>query len=100
MGSSELEKILSDIPGVKKVYLNPPKNTSMEYPCIRCELSKKPAKYADNKPYIRHEVYRLIVIDPKYNSKIPSYLDDMPTSSFVDAYKADNLNHWVYTIFI
>ena len=100
MGSRlELDNKFKAIPGVAKVYFQPPKNVIMTYPCIRYNLSDVRAEHAGNAPYSTTNRYQVTVIDRDPDTLIRKVLDQMPKSRFDRFYEADGLNHFVYEIY-
>lgn len=95
-----LSKLLRNILGTGNVYFQPPENVKIKYPCIVYNLSGKEKKYANNAAYIKRTQYSLTVIDTDPDSPIHERVSDLPHCSFDRAYVSDNLNHWVYNIFI
>lgn len=95
----ELQKLLSAIDGPKKVYFQPPESVKMEYPCIRYSVDSDYNYKANNELYSHRTIYTLTVIDKNPDSKIPDRLREIPYCRFDRAYTADNLNHWVFTIY-
>lgn len=81
------------------VYFQPPDNLTMSYPCIKYSLSKIDTKFADNISYIRQKAYIVTVIDRNPDSQIFEKVSMLPRCSFDRMYKADNLNHWVFSIY-
>lgn len=95
----DLHAKLSGIPGVKKAYYRPP-SIRMEYPCIKYDLEGDDPAYADNIPYIDPKRWSVIVIDENPDSEIPERLrSSFQYCSFDRIYEAENLNHFVYTIY-
>lgn len=70
----ELDDILRHIPGVKKVYFQPPSNVKMQYPCIAYKRDGSFDEEADDLKYIHKPRYSLTVIDPNPDSKIADYI--------------------------
>lgn len=95
----DLHEKLTAIPGVAKVYFQPPKNTVMQYPCIRYSLSDVKTDHAANAPYSHKNRYELIVIDRNPDTLIHVAIGQMPMSAFRRFYEADGLNHFVYEIY-
>ncbi len=48
---------------------------------------------------MRTQCYELTIIDDDPDSLIPSLIEDLPLSKFTRFYPADDLNHWVYTLY-
>jgi hypothetical protein len=85
---------------VTRVYFQPPASLRMEYPCIKYSLSGIDIKRADNIAYNRTNQYQVTVIDPDPDSVIPSQLiERFPKIRFDRPYTADNLNHYVFTLY-
>lgn len=95
----ELQDILERIPGVKHAYYAPPTNITMEYPCIRYELSSIFRRNADNIPYFGAKRYSLTLIDEDPDTSIVMAILHLPYSSFDRSYIADGLNHFVFTLY-
>ncbi len=83
----------------RHVYFQPTVNIRIAYPCIIYSLSNIDTKFADNIPYIRQKQYSLTVIDKDPDSMIVDKVSDLPRCSFDRHYTADNLHHWVFTIY-
>lgn len=95
----ELQRILEAIPGVKKVYFQPPESLKLSYPCIIYHLDRGESHHADNEKYIYMKRYSLIVIDKNPDSAIPDSIADLEYCAFDRFYTADNLNHFVFTLY-
>ena len=95
----QLHDILCKISGVKKVYFQPPESVKMEYPCIRYVLEGMPAEYANDRAYRKTNRYMVTVMDKDPDSVIPSEVINLPMCSFDRFYTADNLNHWVFSLY-
>lgn len=84
----------------RNVYYNPPESVKLQYRCIKYSLSGVDIKRANDKIYNTKNRYELILIDQDpdtaYHDKI---LNHFQMCSFDRSYKADNLNHFVYTIY-
>lgn len=96
---SDFSAILNAIPGVKKVYFQPPESVRMEYPCIRYSKNDESNLRADNILYVGRTRYEVIVIDTNPDSPICDEISKIPYASFSRWYPSDNLNHFVYTIY-
>ena len=84
----------------RNVYFQPPANIRMSYPAIRYKLSDISKTAANDKAYRLVNGYEVIYIDRNPDSDIPAkILEHFPMCSFVRWYAADDLNHWVFTIF-
>jgi hypothetical protein len=95
----DLQVLLEDLLGERKVYFQPPPSINMEYPCIVYKRDNVTTKFADNNPYKHFTRYQITVIDRNPDSSIPSLVADLPMCSFDRSFTADNLNHDVYNLF-
>ena len=93
----ELCKILNN----KNVYFQPPASVRMVSPCIKYSRDPGANKHnANNKLYIKTDQYEVIVIDRDPDSNIPDkILEHFPMCRMDRTYTADNLNHFVFTIY-
>lgn len=96
---SELHEILCEILGSRKCYYSPPASIRMSYPCIRYELAGIRTDNADNLPYKNTKRYTVTVIDQDPDSKIPNRLLDLPYCVFDRSFTADDLNHFIFTLY-
>lgn len=93
---TELESLL----GSRNVYFQPPASVSMKYPAIRYSLSDIDIRKANNRCYRSINRYEVIIIDPNPESEIPNrVLNHFQLCSFDRTYVADNLNHFVLTLY-
>ena len=97
---AELGKIFREILGNGNVYFQPPSNTQMRYPAIRCERSEMAIKHADNGNYNRRIRYTVTVIDSDPDSEIVNRVSMLPYCYFDRHYVQDNLNHDVFEIYL
>ena len=95
----ELQTLLEAVPGVKKVYFQPPASVSMEYPAIVYSRDNVDTKYADNSPYSQRKRYQVMVIERDPDSLIPDLVAQLPLCRFSRSYTASNLHHDVYTLY-
>ena len=94
-----LQEVLESIPGIIKVYFNPPESVKMKYPCIRYSLKNIDIKRADDSAYTKTKCYELVLICEDPNNTFIDFLISLPMCSFDRHYKADNLNHYVFTLY-
>ena len=92
---TKLETIL----GSTNVYFQPPSSISMKYPCIVYKLDDLDNKFADNVVYLTKRRYQVILIDRNPDSLMIGTLNQLPMSTFDRHYIADNLNHYVFSIY-
>jgi hypothetical protein len=81
------------------VYFQPPSNLQMKYPCIRYVRNNRATRFANDKPYAHTKGYQVTILDRDPDSVLPEMVADLPMCRFERHYKADDLNHDVYTIF-
>lgn len=96
----ELSAKLHEFLGSDNVYFQPPASVHMEYPAIKYSLNDIDLVRADNHNYNKPKSYSVILIhrDPD-NALKDEILDLFDHISFSNHYKADNLNHYVYTLY-
>lgn len=87
--------------GSDRVYFQPPdKNTKMSYPCVIYSLSSVSPFFADNHTQVRYKGYQVIYVTKDPDSDIIEKMDDGFTYCRFDRYySADNLHHFVFTIY-
>lgn len=95
----ELQELLEQILGSSNVYFQPPPNLQMLYPCIVYARDAAVTQFADNSPYCHTMRYQVTVIDRDPDSETPGKVAKLPMSYFDRAFKAENLNHDVYTLY-
>ena len=96
----ELDDILRSILGEPNVYFQPNENVRMRYPAIRYSLYDIPPYHADNFAYKTNKAYQLILITPDPENPYVDKLKILPMCAFDRYYTSDNLNHYVFTIYI
>lgn len=95
-----LQNQLEMIPGVKKVYFQPPASVRMEYPCIRFSKGRPKTLRADDKVYQFVQGYELIVIETNPDSKIAQYIiENFQMAEINTAYVSNNLYHTSITLY-
>lgn len=95
----ELQSEFEELLGSRNVYYQPPASIKMKYPAIRYSLKDFDVKYANNSSYLRKPCYEATLIDPNPDSEFVELILNLPNCSFDRHYKADNLNHFVFTIY-
>lgn len=94
----QLGKLLRGILGSSEVYFQRPESKKMNYPAIVYELSDIRSLYADDGVYLSRRQYSLTLIDKDPDSPLVEKITALPTCRFDRHYRADNLNHWVFTL--
>lgn len=96
----ELHEELCKLLGSRNAYFQPPADIRMKYPAIRYKLFDIDKLSANNKAYRLVNGYEVTYIDKNPDSDMPKkILEHFPTCSFDRWYAAENLNHWVFTIY-
>lgn len=80
------------------VYFQEPPNTGMKYPCILYAIDDEVVRHGDNRPYIKTDRYLVTTISRDPDSTLWRQITDLPGSSFVRRYTADNLIHTVINL--
>lgn len=94
-----LQAIFEEILSTRNVYFQPPASVQMNYPAIVYSLSNIQSNFANNGAYMTTPSYEVILIDKDPDSKYVEALLRLPYCRFDRHYKADNLNHYVFTIY-
>lgn len=96
----KLQRDLEAVPGVKKVYFQPPATVKMIYPAIRYNREGGRTNFAGDMPYTYSQRYTLTVITCDPDSDIPEYIATHFAMCTLDrTYVVDNLYHSVFTIY-
>jgi hypothetical protein len=101
----ELDDVLAQIldltesDGDRHTYFNPPSDVRMRYPAIKYSLNTIPRNFANNGVYRTTPSYEVILIDEDPDTMYLAKILQLPYCSFNRFYRADNLNHWVFTIY-
>jgi hypothetical protein len=93
-----LSELLRGILGSKEVYFQRPESKKMNYPAIVYELSDIPSLYANDGVYLSGRTYSVTLIDKDPDSPLVGKIAALPACRFDRPYRADNLNHWVFTL--
>ena len=94
-----LQKLLESILGTRNVYFQPPESIKLIYPCIIYERSRGIPFQANDNLYNYRKSYMITVIDRDPDSSIPDELEKLRYCTMDRYFEADNLNHWVFTIY-
>ena len=94
-----LQAVLEEILGSDKVYFQPPANVQMVFPCIRYAWDTTETLFAGNHPYRLTKRYEVTVIDGDPDSSIPDRVAELPMCLHTRTFVADNLNHYVFTLY-
>lgn len=94
-----LQQKLESILGTRNVYYNPPENLAMKYPAIRYRLVGSSNAKANDSNYIKHRKYELTLIDYDADSQYVDSIEELPYCELNNAYTADGLYHFKFTLF-
>lgn len=94
-----LINITDPIDGDSHVYFQPPESRKMKYPAIRYNLKGIRKVYANNGTYRLLPSYEVTLIDQNPDSEYFEKILALPYCTFDRAYPANNLNHFVFTLF-
>ena len=81
------------------VYFQPPSNITMQYPCIIYRRDNSFTEFAGNTKYLHTKRYQVTVIDRNPDTELPDKVEELPLCSFDRYFPAENLNHYVFTLF-
>ena len=96
-----LHEKLVDILGSDNVYYQPPENVKLSYPCIIYELAAGSNHFADNRSYMYHDCYTIKYINRDPDTDMPDrFRETFTYISRGSRYKADNLYHDIFTIYV
>lgn len=93
----DLQNLLLTI--TPNVYFSTPGSNRMVYPCIVYKLDEIQINHADNVPYNQMKRYQVTVIDRDPDTALPDSVSEIPTVRFLRHFTADNLNHYVFTLY-
>lgn len=94
-----LHEFLCRVLGDRNCYYSPPSGLNMSYPCIKYDLSDPRVIHADNIPYLMELQWVITVIDEDPDSRIANCFFNMPKCSFDRKYSANDLNHFVFSLY-
>lgn len=97
----KLHEEFKEILGNNNVYFQPPASIKMSYPCVKYSRDPGADRHnANNKLYMSTDRYETIVIDRNPSTDIPDkILHHFSMCTLDRTYSADNLNHYVFTIY-
>jgi predicted component of viral defense system (DUF524 family) len=100
MGSRlELQTKLEELLGSRNVYFQPPESVKLNYPAIVYSRSDIENTFANNGVYRQSLVYQVTLIDKNPDSDLVAKVSRLPMCRFDRHFKADNLNHDVFTLY-
>ena len=95
----DLQATLKDLLGSRNVYFQPPESVRMSYPAIVYSLDNIENRHANDSVYHMRDRYSVTYITQNPDDQAIRAIASMPLCRFDRHYKADNLNHYVYTIY-
>ena len=94
-----LQAKLEEILGSENVYYEPPESLKLNYPCFVYMLDEVERRSADNMGYTIKNRYQITLIDRRPDNPARPRLMELPYASFERAYKSNNLEHYVITLY-
>lgn len=85
--------------GDRHTYFNPPSSVRMKYPAIRYARKKIDKLHANDSVYKLLNCYEVTVIGYESDSEISEKVLSLPYCEYDRSYKANNLNHDVFTLY-
>ena len=96
----KLHEELCTILGSRNVYFQPPESVKLQYPGIVYSITGASIKRANNSSYGITNKYMITVIDYDPDSQLYNNIISHFSSCSLDrTYVADNLNHFVLTLY-
>lgn len=95
-----IHNLLLTLPGVAKIYYQPPSNVQLEYPCVIYQRDDVSKKHADNQPYFRKNEWMVTTIEMDSDIPISEAVGALQTSEFNRSYNNDGLFHNVHILHI
>ena len=101
----ELQEKLVEVLGSDQVYYEPPETVKMRYPAIVYSLARMHNRAANNHTvYQRYDSYTVSYIakqvEQTRTDSVPERLMALDGAVFDRTYVADNLHHYVFTIYL
>ena len=98
-GRPSLQIILEEILKSRNAYFQPPESVRINYPAIVYSLGSIDKLHANDGTYKLLTAYTVTLIDKNPDTEFLAPMLALPYCSFVRYYRADNLNHWVFTLY-
>jgi hypothetical protein len=93
----ELQTLLEGV--APYVYFQPPPNFRMQFPCIIYSRDGTQAQHADNELYRHFKRYQVTVIDRDPDTILADTVESLKYCSFERSFKANDLNHYVFSLY-
>lgn len=94
-----LQRKLRELLQSDEVHYVEPSSPSMVYPAIVYKRLNSAVKHADNNPYDIRKSYSLTVISRDVDDLIFDKIEALPLCTLNRTYQADQLQHYVFTLF-
>lgn len=95
----DLQTFLETLKGDRNVYFQPPASVKMVYPAIVYKLSDINNIHANNGVYLQGIAYQVTYITKNPDDVMIKTLSKLPMCEYDRHFTADNLNHYVYTLY-
>ena len=95
----DLQTLFETILKSRNVYFQPPENLRMNYPAIVYSYKNIDKLHANNEAYQLFTAYEVTLIDKNPDTEFLTMIMALRYCSFDRFYRADNLNHWVFTLY-
>lgn len=95
----KLHEEFCKILGTRNAYFQPPAKKSLSYPAIVYDIAGRDNLHANDAVYKQNTAYEVTVIDENPDSEIVKKVSMMPKCKWNRAFKSDNLNHEVFTLY-
>jgi hypothetical protein len=95
----KLHEEFCEILGTRNVYFQPPASKRMSFPAIVYDIADRKNLHANDTVYKQDVAYEVTVIDENPDSEFAKKVSMMPKCRWNRAFKSDNLNHEVYTLY-
>ena len=93
----ELHKLLREI--TEHVYFQPPSNAQIQFPCILYVREGSSVDHANNELYRHARQYQITAVDRNPDTELADEIEALPYTAFQRFFVAEDLNHYVFTLF-
>lgn len=95
----ELHELLLSLNPEAKAYFQEPENIHMQYPCFIYEVDQFDIKRANNQTYALTRRYQVTYVSTDVTNTQHEKVARLPMSSFSRYFVADQLHHYVYSLY-
>lgn len=96
----KVSQMLHNVLGSNNVYFDPPESVKMKYPAIVYRRGKIDTVNADNRKYLGYDRYEVTFIRKDADNEVLDALLELPCCEHNRPYKASDLYHDVFTLYI